>query len=765
MQWYVILLILGIIFFPLAQKIFGRFFPDLGYAFAKILAILFLSYAAFVLGILKIVEFSRTNLLFLIFLFVLLNIYLFKKNRDKQSTVNNRQSIFLIVFEELLFLIALFFWTFIRGQEPSIRGLEKFMDFGFMNSILRSRYFPPLDMWLSADQSNPNGYFINYYYFGHLTAAFLIKLTGVKSAVGYNLILATIFALSVTQTFSFITGIIYSFYSQVKAKVQSSLHFGKLIFFGLLGSFIVNLGGNLHTIYVFTKGYPNESPIPFWKILSWYNPTKYWYPNATRFIPETIHEFPSYSWVVADLHGHVFAIPFVLLTLAILFILLVRSKLDPAETQNSFHQRRDNAQNYNLNLKTKSNSIFSISLSLNLPKLLTINYSLLTTIFLGFLTAVHYMTNAFDGPIYILLTIIVLFFLYRLTKALLIHIGLLIVSFVLFSLPFSINFKPFVTGIGVNCSPEFLVNVKKLGPFLFEKGNCQVSPIWMLPVLWGFFWINFIIFMSIKFLKNRKESMKQWDNEAIDQFTFILFAFGTFLIIIPEFFYIKDIYPTHFRANTMFKLGYQAFIMMGIASTYTFSKIKLLDKIKSRLLAFIFVFFFFFIAIYPFYSIPSYYGQLDRPIKLDGSKWLEHYFFDEKEEIFSEDKEIIDFINSNIKGQPNILEAQGDSYTDYERVSAYTGLPTVAGWWVHEWLWRGSSDTVGNRINDVVNIYESPDIDLTLSLIKKYKVNYIVISTIEKKKYQKLNERKFSKLGELIFKSSNGFGALYKVFF
>lgn len=30
-----------------------------------------------------------------------------------------------------------------------------------------------------------------------------------------------------------------------------------------------------------------------------------------------------------------------------------------------------------------------------------------------------------------------------------------------------------------------------------------------------------------------------------------------------------------------------------------------------------------------------------------------------------------------------MLEANGDSYSDYERVSAMTGLPTVLGWYVH----------------------------------------------------------------------------------
>jgi len=95
----------------------------------------------------------------------------------------------------------------------------------------------------------------------------------------------------------------------------------------------------------------------------------------------------------------------------------------------------------------------------------------------------------------------------------------------------------------------------------------------------------------------------------VNRFILVLFSFGTALLIIPEFFYIKDIYPAHFRANTMFKLGYQAFIIMGIASAYTFYKIKLLKKTKGFVLSFIFIFFFSLTALYPFLATPSYYGM------------------------------------------------------------------------------------------------------------------------------------------------------------
>ncbi len=697
LQWYSILFILGLIFYPLITKIFGKVFIDNGYAFSKTLAILFVSYSIFFLGILKILPFTQFSLIIVIALFTVINIFIWKKNKHSVTDLQHG-TIFLIVFEEILFFAALIFWVFVRGQEPSVRGLEKFMDFGFMNSILRTKFFPPLDMWLSADQLKPNGYPINYYYFGHLTGAVLMKISGVKPAIGYNLILATVFALAISQTFSLIVGIIYNFSKKVDLK--------KFIFYGLLGSYIVNLGGNLHTIYTFTTGYPNDNPIPFWQILSWFNPTKYWYPNATRFIAFTIHEFPSYSWVVADLHGHVFDIPFVLLTLAILFIFFIKNK----------------------RLKNK-------------------NY-FVTPIFLGFLTAVHYMTNAFDGPIYLLLSSVLFFIILGWGKELLISLAIMFFSFIAFALPFSIHFSPFVTGIGVNCSANFLVNLKKLGPFLFEKDKCQISPIWMLFVLWGFFWVNFIIFLIIKIKKNGIRN-------KIDDFFLILFSLGTIFIIIPEFFYIKDIYPQHFRANTMFKLGYQAFIMMSIASTYTFYKIKLLEKPKSIIFSLVFVFFFFFVAIYPFFSTPSYYGNLNREVQLDGSKWLQTFSL--------EDSEIVDYLNQYVKGQPVILEAQGDSYTDFNVISAYTGLPTVAGWWVHEWLWRGSPDIVGKRIPDIVNIYESPDLKLTKDLLKKYHVKYVIVSKLERQKYQNLKEDKFAVLGKLIFRSSNGIGSVYQV--
>ena len=52
-------------------------------------------------------------------------------------------------------------------------------------------------------------------------------------------------------------------------------------------------------------------------------------------------------------------------------------------------------------------------------------------------------------------------------------------------------------------------------------------------------------------------------------FVILCLAFSFILVWIPEFFYAEDIYPAHFRANTMFKLGYQAYILGSVGIVYT----------------------------------------------------------------------------------------------------------------------------------------------------------------------------------------------------
>lgn len=156
--------------------------------------------------------------------------------------------------------------------------------------------------------------------------------------------------------------------------------------------------------------------------------------------------------------------------------------------------------------------------------------------------------------------------------------------------------------------------------------------------------------------------------------------------------------------------------------------------------------------IYPNFAINSYYN-LKIYQGLDGIKYLKP--------LYPTDYEAILWINKNIKGQPVILEAQGDSYTDYARISSNTGLPTVLGWTVHEWLWRGTYDVPSPRIPEVQSLYETESLEDAKTLIDKYKIELVFIGNLEKEKYPKLNEEKFKSLGKIIYQ--NGHTIIYKM--
>ena len=687
-QWWIPLFLIGIIFYPLSSLIFEKF-EDRGYAFSKVLALGVISYTLFILNTAKLLPFNIVSAVLVIWIFIIIN-YVLKKRSKKLNKKNFPWKI--IAFEEILFLAGIIFWSYIRGHEPSINGLEKFMDFGFLNSILRSNYIPPIDIWFPP-------YPINYYYFGHFITAILTKLSFLPSYITFNLMIATLFSFTFVLGFS----LALNFLTGQRKKIIG----------GILTAALLAFAGNLHTIYTLFKIYNVDHPVPFWQLpfLPFSFPNNYWYPNATRFIPFTIHEFPIYSFVVSDLHGHVLDIPFVLLSIAFAYVLYLQK------------------------------SVSKLLLAL-----------------ISLFLAIMYMTNVWDGAIYMLLAIIILFIknwhylkgrfsfhIQTLFLETLKYVLLILVLFFVFSLPFNFYFRPFAEGIGVLCAPSFLTNIGKIGPFLFEANHCQKSPWWQLLTLYGFFYFFVISFLI--FLRRTKQTRE-------DIFILVLIFLSTLLIIIPEVLYVKDIYPAHYRANTMFKLVYQAFMMLSFVSGYIIMRVLNTKRNFARFLFLIFTLLLLILVfVYPYFAIKSYYGDLKNYTGLDGIVYLKTRY--------PQDYVAINWMNTNISGRPVIVEAQGDSYTDYERVSANTGLPTILGWTVHEWLWRGTYDIPAPRIGEVKDIYENTDLNKTRKLLKKYNVEYVYVGGLEHQKYPNLIESKFEKLGKVVFQQ--GTTKLYKL--
>ncbi|MBI4039263.1 hypothetical protein HY388_00350 [Candidatus Daviesbacteria bacterium] len=666
--WWLGLITLGWVSLPFTWRIFSKL-SDGGYTLSKIITLATVGYAVWLLVSLHLLPFSRWLILAILVGWGIINWCYLRPNWSWKKYWK------IIVFEEVVFALVFFFWLFIRAHQNAIFGLEKYMDFGFINSILRSDFFPPRDPWFTPED-------INYYYFGHFLAALLIKLANIFPAVGYNMVLSTILALSVSAAFCLGLNI------AALAKAELGKSWTGLVS-GFLAVALVVFAGNLHTIYLFTQGY-SQSPPPFWEIWYSFNPDQYWYPNATRFIPNTIHEFPSYSWVVADLHGHVLDIPFVLATLLLLLVIFYQKKI-------LFWQG----------------------------------------ILLSLLLAIMYMTNAVDSLVYLALFIAIALVMLIKTNssAWLVTCALVILLAIFLMLPFQANFTPFTSGLG-------LVRDR--------------SSWWMMLVLWGFFYWQIVALAII----TKRHWQELWQKLDVGIWVVILAVLSTGLIVFPEVFYIKDIYPVHYRANTMFKLGYQAFIMLGVVSTYVI--IKLLPNLKwpgrgLRVMPAVYIAItaagLLLVLSYPYFAIKSYYNNLRDYQGLDGLLYLK--------KSHPSDYLAIAWMNDNIVGQPTIVEASGDSYTEFARVSANSGLATIIGWPVHEWLWRKNDKAPFARQAEVDQIYTTDDLAQSRSILDKYNVEYIFWGDLEKQKYASVNPAKFDKLAAIVYQ--NGTTALYKV--
>jgi YYY domain-containing protein len=819
-QFWAAFFLVGAAAYPLTKKLFKGWF-DSGYFFAKAVGMATVTYIVWLFGSLHIMPFSLiTIIVSLLVIFVtgtLLNINhkSLSQLQDQAININLKSKTFLLLIsEELFFFAALLFWSWVKGHQADINGLEKFMDFGFTKSILNSAYFPPPDMWYAGGT-------INYYYFGHTVMAMLTKLSGINLTYTFNLMLAALFALTLTMSYS----IGFQLFKMTKSldphsqtripnkfmitTPMSLVHWlinsfrnlrftiGNIIA-GLVTAFLVTLAGNMQTLYAFTKGYVGDEVKPFWTL---YWPltdftaklseglNRYWYANATRFIPYTIHEFPSYSFVVSDIHGHVLSLPFVLLAIALLIAVFGMN----IGRENSGDRKNQN------NPKLKPNYLSPI-----------MHYDL-HILFYGFLVAALFMTNALDGPIYLGL-FLVLYVLRDLSlfqdpvgwiKKHGLHISYIAVAGPVL-IPFVLSFKSFVSGVAVNCPPARLAN-SKVGLLLFEGvEKCQHSPLWMMWLLWGFFiycGIGLIIF-KIKNSDSPSELRKSQSKNYYpikSRFQFlvtsfsrheivlvIFFTYSILLIIFPEFFYFKDIYPMHFRSNTMFKLGYQAYIMFSIIAGYTITTLvnsnflprktsgpefspsqnlgtRIFKSVGKKIFYILLIPQLFLVSIYPIFSVRSYFDSLREYKGIYGLTWLSDEYPDDYQAINWLNGKIE---NSELKSQPGnlpvIVEADGDSYTDYARFSAFTGLSTVIGWPVHEWLWRGSYDVVAPRREEVRVIYESTDLNATQQIISKYNISYIIVGQLERQKFTNLTEEKIKKIAVNVFTSGNT--TIYRVF-
>ncbi|MBE8540363.1 DUF2298 domain-containing protein [Geoglobus acetivorans] len=192
---------------------------------------------------------------------------------------------FRIDFEvEAVFILAFAFFLFLRSLVPDINGAEKFMDMAFLNSVLNAERFPPPDPYFASGMLNV------YYYFGHVLSAVIVKLSMLPPEYGYNVAMAFFSAASVSAVYG----------------LARDMDVGKF-------AVVVLIAGVPYSVYELLSTL-SAGNLPGYLF--------YW--NSTRIFSDStfghaITEFPYFSFIHADLHAHVIAIPLKILFIGILY--------------------------------------------------------------------------------------------------------------------------------------------------------------------------------------------------------------------------------------------------------------------------------------------------------------------------------------------------------------------------------------------------------------------------------------------------------------
>ena len=704
--WWLLALFMGMVAMPLTGRLFEGF-EDKGWLFSKVLAIAVTGFLTWFLVALEILSFTAAVCIGVSVACAVVCAVIFHIQLKKDIECYPTGKIRLIIREELLFFGIFLMWTYLAGFRPQAYGTEKFMDYGFMEAMMRSTTLPARDLWYSEGT-------INYYYGGQYFAVFLTKLSGTKVELTYNLMRTFVAGLAFIMPFSLV-------HQMVKDRLGRNISGWKKKLpsvTGFLAGIAVSVAGNMHYVVY-------ACVIPWIQKLKGEEVSSYWFPDATRYIgfnpdvaDKTIHEFPCYSFVLGDLHAHVVDIMFVLLILALLYAWMKKvrtTKITLENTEKKEFWRRQ----------------------LLMPQLLAA----------AALLGMFHWTNYWDFVIYYVVTGGTLLFMNiiclkgDIRQILAVTIAQAIEIFAIATviiLPFTLQFTTMVQGVRLAQNHSL---------------PHQLLILWGLPTILTLVFVISLIIEKLKKLEHKSLYRLMKAVRTPDLFAVIMGLCAIGLVAIPELVYVRDIYENgNARANTMFKLTYQAYIMFGMTMAYVIFRL-LFINCKKILKAVGVIGFVLLLWTCGYFgrSVDSWFGQVLDPSQYKG---LNATAFLETD--FVEDAGAIRWLKENIQDSPVVLEANGDSYSNYERVSAMTGLPTVMGWYVHEWLWRNDVADLNEKSAEIESIYTSTDTQRVQELIKKYDISYIFVGSCEREKYgENLNNAGLESLGEIVYQDSN----------
>lgn len=769
--WLVFGYLLAGLGLPLAVLVFGRW-RDGGWAWARLIGLLLLGYAVWLPVSAHLWVYDRRGLLLGVLVVAVFDLALLGWHgraerwsplvglRQIRSSIAAQRR--AAIRSELVFLAAFALFVVIRALNPDlwqpVWGGEKPFEFAFLNAVLRSPTMPPYDPFFS-------GGYINYYYYGLFLASLPIKAIGVAPAIGFNLAIPLLFALFAVGVFAVVR--------QITGRSR----------YAALGVVLVAVCGNLAG--AIKIGW-SQGLGAVWRVLQNGGIGDLgaqlgdWFIGPSRVIPSTINEFPFWTFLFADLHPHLIALPITVLAAALAFALI-----DQHDPEKAMHWWP------------------------------TLGLAALT---LGTLA----VTNSWDFPTYTLLIGLALVgaawrrgghmpmraLAARLVAAAILAVGVAAVALVLF-LPFFQHFAAQVGGIApvtTNATelpfylavygmfvglvlPTLLLmlwrstrpttrpagepsaafgfrapllasaarrsSLSWLWMFVAGIGVALLLVGWQAPAVGLKLWLGALLFLGAALLGDRNLPDRVWYLVLLATLAWAV-SLGMELVVVRDHLFGGDWY----RMNTVFKFGTQVWVLLGLAAAVAVPELMQVirtslagrgpKRIAGAVLMVVLLGVFSLTLVFPIFGVPSRvayrFPQHPGPT-LDGLAFMRQgvYSIEGRDIDLQYDAEAIDWLNRTIQGTPVVIQTSFEFYRAYGvRVAANTGLPTVLSS-LHENEQRDPQQTQ-QRENDVREFFSTPDVNRTLELLMKYRIGYVYIGPVEQAVYDPVGLAKFEQM-------------------
>jgi uncharacterized membrane protein len=216
-------------------------------------------------------------------------------------------------------------------------------------------------------------------------------------------------------------------------------------------------------------------------------------------------------------------------------------------------------------------------------------------------------------------------------------------------------------------------------------------------------------------------------------------------VLAPELVFVRDEFEggALFRMNTVFKLGFQAYLLLGLAAACALPWAgRWLPRRAWGVWAGVGAVLLLLGLVYPYAGNYARREGFSRTPSLDGLGWLR--------ERAPGDVAAIAWLRESAPGQAVVLEAVGPDYSAFghARISTFTGRPTVLGWAGHELQWTHEP---GSREADVRTLYTTADEPTARELLGRYGVRFVVVGPIERADYGDAGLAKWDALGRRVF--------------